>query len=59
MNHQTANKIENYWVKGFPGGTEVKASVCNVGDLGYSLGWEDPLEKEMATHSIVVAWKIP
>ena len=24
-----------------------------------SLGWEDPLEKEMATHSIVLAWKIP
>ena len=24
-----------------------------------SLGWEDPLEKEMATHSSTVAWKIP
>ena len=24
-----------------------------------SLGWEDPLEKEMATHSSVLAWKIP
>jgi len=23
-----------------------------------SLGWEDPLEKEMATHSSTVAWKI-
>ena len=23
------------------------------------LGWEDPLEKEMATHSSIVAWKIP
>ena len=23
------------------------------------LGWEDPLEKEMAIHSIVLAWKIP
>ena len=23
-----------------------------------SLGWEDPLEKEMATHSSVLAWKI-
>ena len=23
------------------------------------LGWEDPLEKEMATHSSVHAWKIP
>ena len=24
-----------------------------------SLGWEDPLEKEMATHSGILAWKIP
>ena len=24
-----------------------------------SLGWEDPLEKEMATHSNVLAWGIP
>ena len=24
-----------------------------------SLGWEDPLEKEMATHSSIPAWKIP
>ena len=24
-----------------------------------SLGWEDPLEKEMATHSSIFAWKIP
>ena len=24
-----------------------------------SLGWEDPLEKEMATRSSIVAWRIP
>ena len=24
-----------------------------------SLGWEDPLEKEMATHSRILAWRIP
>ena len=24
-----------------------------------SLGWEDPMEKEMATHSSTLAWKIP
>jgi len=24
-----------------------------------SLGWEDPLEKEMATCSSIVAWRIP
>ena len=25
----------------------------------HSLGWEDPLEKEMATHSSILAWRIP
>ena len=25
----------------------------------WSLGWEDPLEKEIATHSSTLAWKIP
>ena len=24
-----------------------------------SLGWEDPLEKEMAIHSRIIAWKVP
>ena len=24
-----------------------------------SLGWEDPLEKEMVTHSSILAWEIP
>ena len=24
-----------------------------------ALGWEDPLEKEMATHSTILAWRIP
>ena len=24
-----------------------------------SLGWENPLEKEMATHSSIIAWEIP
>ena len=25
----------------------------------HSLGWEDPLEKEMAIHSSILAWRIP
>ena len=40
---------------GFPGGSDGKASAYNAGDLG----WEDPLEKERATHSGTLAWKIP
>ena len=30
-------------------------STCNAGDLGSIPGWEDPLEKEMATHSSILA----
>ena len=37
-----------------------KASVYNAGDQGFLfLGREVPLEKEMATHSSILAWKIP
>ena len=36
---------------------------ANAGDVRdtrvQSLGWEDPLEEEMATHSIILAWEIP
>ena len=44
---------------GFPGSSDGKASACNVGTWVRSLGWEDPLQKEMATHSSTLAWKIP
>ena len=36
-----------------------KESACNTGDVGLSLGWEVPLEEEMATHSSILAWRIP
>ncbi|CAI9167937.1 unnamed protein product [Rangifer tarandus platyrhynchus] len=42
-----------------PGGSDGKESACNVGDLVRSLGWEDPLEKETANHSSILAWRIP
>ena len=44
---------------GFPGGLDGKESASNAGDLGSIPGWEDPLEKEMATHFSVLAWRIP
>ena len=35
-------------------------SACYVGDCYVqSLGWEDPLEKGMADHSSILAWRIP
>ena len=36
-----------------------KESAYNVGDLGSIPGWEDPLEKGMATPSSILAWEIP
>ena len=43
----------------------VKNPPANAGDIRdedmrvRSLDWEDPLEKEMATHSSILAWRIP
>ena len=44
---------------GFPGGSAGKEPICNAGDWVQSLGWEDPLENGMATHSSILAWRIP
>ena len=47
---------------GFPGGSVVKNLPADAGDTGLipiGLGQEDPLEKEMATHSCILALKIP
>ena len=38
---------------GFPGGSDGKESTCSVGDLSLIPGWEDPLEKGVATHTLV------
>ena len=38
-----------------PGSSAGKEFTCNAGDLGSVLGWEDPLEKEKATHSSILA----
>ena len=35
------------------------ANVGDKGDVLWSLGREDPLEKEVATHSSILAWRIP
>ena len=48
---------------GFPGGTSGKKNCLPMQATQekhvHSLSREDPLEKEMATHSSVLAWKIP
>ena len=40
-------------------GSHCKESSHNAGDLAPTPGWEDPLEKGMVTHSIILAWRIP
>ena len=43
----------------FPSGSEGKVSAYNAGDSGSLPGQGRSLEKEMATHSSTLAWKIP
>ena len=45
--------------QGFPGDSVVKSLPAKQEMWVRSLGWEDPLEKDMATHSSILAWGIP
>ena len=49
--------------QGFPGGTSGKEPPCQRRRQKRlkvrSMGWEDPLEKGMATHASILAWRIP
>ena len=44
---------------GFPGSSVVKNLPVVQGMQVQSLGWDDPLEKEKATHASILVWKIP
>ena len=44
---------------GFPGGFVVRNLSANAGDAGSILDQEDPLEKEMTTHSRILVWRTP
>ena len=46
-------------ILGLSSGSVVKNTPANTGDIGSILDQGDPLEKEMATHSSFLAWKIP
>ena len=50
---------EQYEQRGFLGSSVVKNPTAMQETWLLSLGWEDPLEKEMATHSSILAWEIP
>ena len=47
------------FVEPFPGGSVGKEFACNPETGVQSPGQEDPLEKEVATHSSILAWRIP
>ena len=44
---------------GFPGGSLIKNLPAMQETSVQSLGWEDPLEKGMATHFSILVWRIP
>ena len=46
-------------IRGFPGGSVVKNPSAHAGDTSSICGLEDLLEEEMATHSCILAWRIP
>ena len=47
------------YIMGFPGGSDGKEPPAMWETRVRSLRWEDLLEKEMATHSSILAWRIP
>ena len=47
------------FTQGFPCGSAGKESPAVWETWVQSLGWEDPLEKGKATHSSILAWRIP
>ena len=49
----------NLEVSSFPGGQLVKSLPAVLETQVHSLGTEDPLEKEMAIHASILAWRIP
>ena len=44
--------------KGFPGGSAIKNLPANAGEADSIPGQKDALEKEMETHSSILAWEI-
>ena len=47
------------WLNLFPGGSEGKEFACKSRDVGSVPGLEDALEEGTATHSSILAWRIP
>ena len=60
MEKESKKKKNIYiYIYGFPSGSTVKNLPAMQEMQVQSLGWEDPLEKETATHSSILAWETP
>ena len=57
--HWRRDRLPTSVFLGFPGGSAGKQSACNAGDLGLIPGLGRSLEKGKATHSGILAWRIP
>ena len=54
--NETKEQRLNNVITGLPRWHSGKESACNSGDAGSIPGQEDPLEREMAMHSSILAW---
>ena len=58
-NAHIMSEMYNFFFKYLCDGSDGKEFACNAGDPSSIPHWEDPLEKEMVTHSSILAWRIP
>ena len=56
---QTGYSVSTLATAGFPDGSDGKEFACDTGDPGSVFGLGRSLKKEMATHSSILAWRIP
>ena len=56
---KSKNRATIWSSKGFPGGSDSEESALIQETGVWSLGWEDSPEKGMATHSSILAWRLP
>ena len=59
VGHDRVTKVNYKHLSGASPVAGSKGSACNAGTIGLIPGQEEPLEKGMATHSSVLAWRIP
>ena len=59
MNNTTTIPLDFLQIGSFPSGSVVKNLPAMQEMWVRFLGWEDPRDKEMATHSSILSWRIP